>query len=152
MPEHGRCGVSSPILCFFTTYHHTIPEWAFQNIIHIIYVIPNSCYSCFSKRWVLHGHKMKSRFLMSTGPSRTSSPYFSSLFSLQILSVLYSPDLLDYLNFPACTLHFLMSMSLHCWSPCLEGQTPPCFLETLLFILPDPLCWAFTSSYNHHCT
>lgn len=111
----------------------------------MLYVIHSSCYSPLWKTLRRsHGHKRKSRFLsMHIGPTKIRPPYFSSLFSPQALYMPYIPDIklfkfsslylvLCYLHESACAV-----------PPNLEYPAPLCFLCKLLFILSDPLCWAF---------
>lgn len=113
-------------------------------MVFIIHVIP------LSKRPSVdpHGSKMKSTFFsMNAEYNRIRSSYFSSLLSPQVLSMICIPDLPDCLNFPNSTMPFLSSRNLHCCFPSLGCPAPTCFLGELLFVLLDPLCWAFTSSY-----
>ena len=113
-------------------------------MLFIIHVIP------LSKRPLVDpcGCKTKSTFFsMNAEHNRIRSPYFSNLFSPQILSIVCIPDLPDCSNFPNCSMPFLTSKSLNCCFPSLGCPALPCFLGELLFVLVDPLCWVLTSSY-----
>lgn len=114
-------------------------------MLFLIHVIP------LSKRPSVdpHGHKVKSKFLsVNAGPNSFRPPYFSGLFSLQILSLLYILDLPNYLNFPDCTMPFLTSMSLHCCFPVPRMPCPSQFSWKTPVYPSRPSVLTFTSSYK----